>query len=67
MSNLEKPFLFVITSWMFGKGKTCRFNPLLSVQKSVSHLTLPSFFGWMKVGEAHGVAPIGRNTPILTK
>ena len=47
-----------------GKGCILRLMTLLSSRKSDTHRTLPSFFGIIKVGDAHLEAPHFWRTPI---
>ena len=66
-SNLVKntyPAHLVRIVCIRGKGYILRLMTLLSSRKSDTHRTLPSFFGIIKVGDAHLEAPHFCRTPI---
>ena len=54
-------------SAILGIGQILRFNALFSSLKSVTHLTLQSFFGMMKVPAIHSARVASLSTPIFTK
>ena len=52
---------------MIGSGYCLRNTTLFSSLRSLTHLTVLSFLGVIKVGEPHSLAPVGDSTPMLTR
>jgi hypothetical protein len=63
MKNLGIPCSNVdIFGMGYGRHSSCEFSLL----KSIRNRTVPSFFGIMKKGEAHGESTFGVMTPMST-
>jgi hypothetical protein len=70
MSNLVKnlyPLCSCKISHMIGSGYCFLLTALFNSCKSLTQQTLPSFWGVIKIGEAHSLAPCSDKMPIFTE
>jgi hypothetical protein len=58
------PVRFLRISWIIGRGYCWRLTTLSNSLRSLTQWTLSSFWGMIKVGEEHSLAPCGCKAPI---